>query len=286
MELGHQFQLFTPPTGPAKMTEWADVDKPMRPVHDEVDEPRSITPVHVEGYGDVHPYTGLFRSHPHERQLQMLMSAREIRKQYAPAEGDRMYSGTDIAVNLGVHPAGMTDTRAGEITDRRATTDFRMNERWGHPVTGERFFKRTAERKRPPIETDAEMWHRKVVEADEAPQETALRQARLYTANNLASATQVGRFLARPLAHDKSLIEHLQGGGDPGVIPLGTRSNPLSSSGKPMLAGGHHRVAALGEVDPDRLVPVEHWRDVHDAKYEEITTKGGRKVSLPRRGYT
>ena len=121
MELGHQFQLFDPPSGPAKMTEWADVDKPMRPVHAEVDEPRAVSALNVAGVnaGDVervHPYVGGYRSHPHERQLPMLMSAREIREQYAPAEGDRMYKGTDYFVHGKVQPPGSEDPRAGEST--------------------------------------------------------------------------------------------------------------------------------------------------------------------------
>lgn len=285
MDLGEQFQLFdAPETGPAKMTEWADVTKGMRPVHDEVDQPRAITPVHVPGYGNVHPYVGGYHA-PHERQLQMLMSAREIQQQYAPAEGDRMYKGTDSYVNFGTAPGGLTDTRAGEITDRRATTDARLNERWGHPVTGERYFKRTAERVRPPIETNTEMWQRKSRESAESPEEVRDRHIRHYKATGLATPEQVVAFAAKPLEHDKSLIEHLQAGGDTGIIPLGVTSNPLSSSRKPMVAGGQHRVAALGEIDPDRLVPVEHYQNTHDAKY--MPKPGGKKGELVKRpGYS
>jgi hypothetical protein len=282
---GHP-QLFGMEDEPARMTEWPDVGRQMRPVHDKVGQPRAITPVDVEGVGKVHPFVGGYH-HTEERQLRMLMSAREIQEQYAPAEGDRMYKGTDYASNLGgPQPPGRADPRAGEITDRRATTDFRMNERWGHPVTGERYFKRTMEPIRPPIETNNEMWQRKAQEAAETPEEGHARLGRVYAANGLATPTQLAKYATVPPRHKTSLIEHLQSGADPGVIPLGVRSNPLSSNRKPMVAGGQHRIAALGEIDPDRLVPVEHWRDTHDAKFETRKTKSGRTVSLPRKGYT
>jgi|KBSMisStaDraftv2_1062788.scaffolds.fasta_scaffold01527_29 hypothetical protein len=288
-DLGKQFQLFDPPEGPAQMTEWPDVHKEMEP-KGEVGYSRTLTPrdVKVSKYYDetqrIHPEVGGYRRFPHERQLAMLMSAREIQEQYAPAEGDRMYKGTDYLVHGKVQPPGEDDPRAGDTTMRQATTDFRLNTPMREPMTGTRYFERTFERKPPPIETNTEFWQRKATEGAMSPQERKLSDARIYKANALATPEHIAKFLDRPPEHDTSLVEHLQAGGDVPPVPLGVQSNPLSASRKPMVAGGQHRIGVLGEIDPDRLVPVEHWLNTHEAKYMPHPTR--KDMLIQRPGYT
>jgi hypothetical protein len=288
-DLGEQFQLFDPPEGPAKMTEWADVHKPMEPKGD-VGYPRTLTfrdvrvSKHYSETQSIRPEVGDYRRHPHERQLQMLMSAREIQQQYAPAEGDRMYKGTDYFVHGKVQPPGEDDPRAGESTMRQMTTDHRLNTPMREPATGMRYFERTFERKPPPIETNNEMWQRKAQEGAMSPEDEKAHRIRLYKANALATPEQIQRHIDKPLDYEKSLVEHLQTGGEVPTIPLGVSPNPLSGERKPMVAGGQHRIAVLGEIDPDRLMPVEHWTNTHEAKYMPHPTK--KDVLIQRPGYT
>jgi hypothetical protein len=51
-------------------------------------------------------------------------------------------------------------------------------------------------------------------------------------------------------------------------ISLGTGGKP-GMLGKPQIVGGHHRVAAQFDQDPDRLMPVVHYRDIHDAQADK-----------------
>jgi hypothetical protein len=36
--------------------------------------------------------------------------------------------------------------------------------------------------------------------------------------------------------------------------------------GKNEIVGGHHRLAASEDIDPDQPIPVQHWRDIYEAK--------------------
>jgi hypothetical protein len=289
-DLGEQFKLFEPDEGPARMTEWHDATKEMRPNADvpEIQRALSFRHVRVSPHSSdtqfIKPVVGNWRHQPHERQLQMLMSAREIQEQYAPAEGDRMYKGTPYFVHGKVQPPGEEDPRAGETTMRQMTTDHRLNSPMREPMTGMRYFERTFEGKPPPIETNQEFWQRKSQEGAMSPEEEKAHRIRLYQANKLGTPEQIQKYIDRPPEHDTSLVEHLQGGGAIPTIPLGVTSNPLSGSRKPMVAGGQHRIAVLGEIDPDRLLPVEHWTNTHEAKYIQHPTR--KDVLIPRPGYT
>ena len=295
MELGDQFRtpdhptLFDAPEGPPQLTEWPDVSKvASRP--SAVPRPRSRHGIEVEGAGTIYPFL-----HPSDdvthTQLPMLAKASEIMANYAPAEGDRMYHGTKLFVNSKVSPGGVDDPRAGEPTERPYTTDYRHNERWQHPATGLRFYKRTSERIGPSPETDEQMWERKGAENTMSPDEAFKYRMSIYEANAMATPEQLAA-AKPPAGRTQSLDEHLRAGGDPGVIPLGTTPNPLGTPGssisemtKPMVAGGQHRIKAMHTVDPERYLPVEHWRNTFEARY--MPKPGGKKGEfINRPGYT
>jgi len=255
MELGEQFehpQLFdTADMGPAKLTESWDASKiASRP-----------GPV---GY----PEHGKFEERPHERQLPMLMTAREMKAQYAAAEGDRTYRGTDIYRAGRAEPTGEWDPRAGEHTDRPRTTDDRHNERWMIPITRSRYYKRTSEPIKPPLMTDSEIWARKVEENDMTPEELFARKKRVYLHNFIYTEAQLASIKVTKIpGHEVPLKEHIAAGGDPGVIPLGMLPNKeYGNDPRPMFAGGQHRVQALHDVAPDKYVPVEHFVNTFDAQ--------------------
>lgn len=63
------------------------------------------------------------------------------------------------------------------------------------------------------------------------------------------------------LAHDM----RPGGEGFTGLVHLAT--GQFGSAGKPEIAGAHHRLAALGEIAPDRLLPVIHHNRMVDARH-------------------
>ena len=155
----------------------------------------------------------------------MFMTAREIKAQYAPVEGDRMYHGTKTFANLAHVPVEVgPDPRAGETTQRPARTDRVTNVRTGisehkkarlaagytqeEPGAERQYRRRQGVNLIAPKETDEQMQSRK-----------------------LAEAQTPGRG-----GHEKSLVEHLQSGGDIGLIHLGhakNSSSPLRSRRRP-----------------------------------------------------
>jgi hypothetical protein len=64
--------------------------------------------------------------------------------------------------------------------------------------------------------------------------------------------------------YDKLRSDMAPGGpGFTGHVHLGSQ---FGGSNKQMVAGAHHRIAAMDEIDPDRLLPVVHSRTTADAK--------------------
>lgn len=52
-----------------------------------------------------------------------------------------------------------------------------------------------------------------------------------------------------------------------GVLdPVQVALDNIGSTGFPMITGGHHRIAVMGSIDPDKPIPVEH-RELPDYDY-------------------
>lgn len=65
----------------------------------------------------------------------------------------------------------------------------------------------------------------------------------------------------------ENVSEAMKPGGEgfTGLVHLAT--GQFGSAGKPQIAGAHHRLAILGEVAPDRLLPVVHHEKMGEARH-------------------
>jgi hypothetical protein len=75
---------------------------------------------------------------------------------------------------------------------------------------------------------------------------------------------------AKQARRGDSMYDSIAEKGVLGPIRLGRQ---LGEEGKPQIVGGHHRLAAATDIDPDRLVPVLHDESIWDAQHP------------PKRGY-
>ena len=72
---------------------------------------------------------------------------------------------------------------------------------------------------------------------------------------------------------DNSLYNQIAREGVRSPISLNDPDNytKFGESGKPQIAGGHHRLAAQFDQDPEKLMPVLHWADgTNEAKASEV----------------
>ena len=195
-------------------------------------------------------------------QLPLLMSARDIKANYAPAEGDRMYHGTNTFANLAHVPVEIgPDPRAGELTQRPARTDRVVNNRTGItdrkkarllsgytqdvPREERQYRRKQGVNLIAPRETDEQMWDRKLSEAQKPDRG----------------------------GHKQSMVEHLASGGDIGLIHLGFAKNPMLPLGRTedLQADGRWLPAPhRGDepLNPDQLLPVMHHENIVHAKFE------------------
>jgi hypothetical protein len=193
------------------------------------------------------------------QQLPMFMSAREITTQYAPNEADRFFHGTDISVARasGVRMRGGPDPREGQGTFRSRRTDDVVNEvnRGPRLAADKREVARRGGEVKPYYrgfrdlrgpwahpETDEQMYQRKLDEA---------------TNTKRGKVVGRGRVVSLP-----TLTEDIKAKGVTHPIALGQHESP---SGRPSIAGGHHRVAVMQHLNPDQLLPVVHVKDVTEA---------------------
>lgn len=89
-------------------------------------------------------------------------------------------------------------------------------------------------------ETDGDVWDRKLHESHDPP------------------------WKDDPDLEDKTLYEAIAQDGVKYPVWLGEETS--EETGKPMVTGGHHRIASANDLDPTRLIPVLHSRDIFDAK--------------------
>ena len=164
-------------------------------------------------------------------QLRMFMSAREITHEYAPNEPDRNWHGTSFGVREAIGGAWVKAKTEGfgRGTERSERTDQGLN--FMNPNTGPRYLRGPKRTKAAP-ETDTQLYARKKKEA-------------YHPAGGQSLGTDI----------EKHGVEK--------PIALGQHESP---SGRPSLAGGHHRVAVMRHLNPDQLLPVLHVQDVFEAK--------------------
>lgn len=169
----------------------------------------------------------------------MFMTANEITSQYEPNMPDRLFHGTNISVGVarGVRLNAGTDPRGGEWTGRDARTDGVINnfvaDRRGeyHPQRPTNVDLK-GEWAKP--ETDEQLYARKYAES-RAPK----RGGGTTTFSSIADEG-----VKTPVA-----LGHEEGTGRP-----------------PFVAGGHHRIAVMRNLNPDQYMPVVHVRSVGEAQ--------------------
>jgi hypothetical protein len=172
-------------------------------------------------------------------QLRMFMSAREITHEYAPNEPDRKWHGTQFGVREAIGGAWAREETSGfgRQTQRTSRTDGGIN--FVHPEGG---YSRAPKRTKAPAETDEQLYARKLDEA---------------TNTKRGKVVGRGRTVSIP-----TLTEDIRQHGVQQPIALGQTESP---SGRPSIAGGHHRVAVMQHLNPDQLLPVVHVKDVTEA---------------------
>lgn len=173
-------------------------------------------------------------------QLRMFMSAHEITQQYAPNEADRKWHGTDFGVREAIGGAYKREetTGFGRVTGRGQRTNSGIN--FVNP-NGPGYL-RGPKRVKAEAETDEQMYARKHSEAVNTKR---------------AKVTGVGRTRSIP-----TLAEDIAQHGVQQPIALGQHESP---SGRPSVAGGHHRLAVMQHLNPHQLLPVVHVKDVVEA---------------------
>lgn len=167
-------------------------------------------------------------------QGKLFMSAREITSNYAPNQPDRFYHGTEISV---VRASGVRlqhpDPRALEKTARTSRTDGSPNYmRADEPGVYTRSTHALQGEYAHP-ETDEQLYQRKLGEAQ------------------------------RRSSGGRSLQDRIKSEGVLTPVALGELTN---AAGKPMIAGGHHRLAVMSHLNPDQLMPVMPVAHVLEAK--------------------
>lgn len=198
---------------------------------------------------------------PKYEELPMLLSAREIRKKYAPAEGD-------------IEPQQWVRTSAGDQI----------------PETTEQFWQRKAR------EAEDPSWGAPEFEtASGRVTSSPFTENRVHTGEHLTGYDRYGRYFSgpaprsavvaspnMPIEPDESLAESVRRKGIEKPVWLQAASREdiresrnaaragqgrgPSSSARPQVLGGHHRLAAAQFGDPDRLIPVLYETDIMKAK--------------------
>jgi hypothetical protein len=197
-------------------------------------------------------------------QLKMFMTPNEIHAQYQPLDADR-------------HDAW--DERVGDYTNRSRSTGGRSNYSVRTAADGRP--KEASHYRTEHPETDQQVWDRKLSESQMSKSEYdeevhgTQRPPEMseggtgypsYHTGHTSTfeARQESWDASRDRSHQGKLDEYYSGGSlydsvaKEGVqypLHLGTE---VGSSGKPQVAGGHHRLAAAAAINPEQLLPVVH----------------------------
>lgn len=211
--------------------------------------------------------TGSSRPHMSQgqfaEQLPMFMSAREIKAQFSPLEGDKQ-----LKYDAG---SGYRDETDDELWDRKLEETQLSKVDYANIHNGRPYYSLldSYKRKNPistssvPMDTGESVWtHQDRVE-----------RIRDDEADDFINST------------DSSLYTHLSKGGQIPPVHLGHDPKAAPGEGKRIL-GGHHRIAAMADIDPDRLITVLHTEGTspHHAGHPGLF--GGRPNSKDPYRYT
>jgi hypothetical protein len=200
------------------------------------------------------------------QQLKMFMSPREVLRGYQPLDADRGGAhgsqGPVATASTGTGIGTAMNTAGDNVRHGR----FRM----GHDTGGTFQASTYGTRYRARAESHDEMMDRKLSEsmghgeAGEGSWDPMVRRQTRVDTSWYGSDTYVPPRGERMSAGEETLHESVGKHGVTHPISLGTGGKP-GMLGKPQIVGGHHRVAAQFDQDPDRLMPVLHYTDIKDA---------------------
>lgn len=261
--------------------------------------PPSELPAHLQ--------TGLGGS-TEPRQLKMFMSGQEIMDEYQPLDGDRKPIDEDVALSGQHTRQSKPDNSRGYPVERRVGGGKEAwgNTTGGdvfYRSAGGTARKTIGSRE----EDDDEVWTRKAEESKLSPKDYDLahfeyakntpemqdisigksapqrakhegtstfeeREWDYYEGKEASQDRRYGEALEAYEDPDNSLFNRIAREGVKNPISLNDPDNynRFGESGKPMVAGGHHRLSAQFEQDPDKLMPVLHWAGgTNEAKSSE-----------------
>ena len=221
---------------------------------------------------------------PSGEQLKMFMTPKEIKGQYQALDGDRQ-SAYSLTANS--RSDGDVYSRMHAVTYEREEHNLSYASGSG---PGHRNWLREGE------ESDEQLYARKASEARLDPGEYAeIHSGRESTPGyetladrpsapsprgsgtsamdsyDMKLNSYVGRKQEEHYDADygPSLYEQIQSEGVKSPVHL---SQQFGSLGKPMVVGGHHRLASQGEIDEDQPIPVMHHTDFQAARNSGIYT--------------
>lgn len=197
-------------------------------------------------------------------QRAMFMSPREIHDRYQPLDGDRQDAGRDYGTDE-------VNWQPSTGTPERALWDDDM-------------------------ESDDQLWERKLDESQmpkseyaemhgggEAATGTGTFVERLYERDSFPAQRtghtgtweqQEESYVNRKIDdwHEdrgESLYDSIRESGVKSPIRLGEDEGMMD---KPMIVGGHHRLAAAANINENQFVPVLHHEDIREAQHDEKVT--------------
>lgn len=227
-------------------------------------------------------------------QLKMFMSAGEIKQQYQPLDADR----SDFYDEREGETTSRTQTTWGKPNAKLTTYDKNEGFAKYRENTSDTHYRQYGH-----SETDEQMWGRKLNESQMsysdyadvhsgglgeqatpgydtlAGRETAPRlgtkESHAGTATWDEHQYHQARYVERKQDEHRekkdwgslhtTLVDAMAPGGEgfTGFVHLGSQ---FGESGKPQVVGAHHRIAAMDDIDSNRLLPVLHHKNIFQAK--------------------
>jgi len=197
------------------------------------------------------------------QQLQMFMTPREILHHYQPLDADLMGAGT-----MGRSGQPSSGTPASVAMNTGGTNVRHGRVRFGSDTGGTFQASTYGTKYRAAGETHEEMMDRKL---EESQWENMVGRRTKVGTSWYGSDSYVPppheRMSLGSQGEEESLYESIAKHGVEHPVSLGTFGSH-GSQGKPEIVGGHHRLAAQFDLNPNQPIPVVHYRDIWDARHD------------------
>lgn len=232
------------------------------------------------------------------RQLKMFMSGQEIMDEYQPLDGDRKSRDVMQELSRQHTRPQAVDGKVNYPVERQPA-GAKGRYAWGNTTGGSVFERSEGGTARKLVdtreETDSEVWGRKLEETKLAPDEydkahwnasaggpemsdititnppVRAKHEGTWSFEEREHSYYVGKEMEQDARYEakmeaytdpaNSLYNKIKKEGVQKPVSLNDPGNKsrFGDSGKPQVAGGHHRLSAQFDIDPQRLMPVLHW---------------------------